>query len=285
MAGFLYFIPDVQKVDKQVRKETGLDIILDNTEHSPRHTAPGPGGAGNGFIIVPKCAHPDGATPRTGYYPDTQEWIESITKKYWIGWQKDKFPKPEDLMRKECVAGHIVTLGDGNKWEIPVARDFANGCSLPETLVLGPTGELVREALPKYAVFSRKAERLWDTWNYFCREKAGLIQDGDEEPEFLTDAELYDFMCEAISMNYMVDKWIIAFLKIVTTTNIQLIQDAIIDVPTLIQMQLDAAKAQLKKKNAETKDTSSSLDGPKDSSPDITPHTEISTSLQPADKE
>jgi len=127
------------------------------------------------------------------------------------------------------IGGHEVELEDKHKWLVPCARVFSRGSLLPEALVLGPDGEIVREALPKFAELSNKAERVW---KWFA--KTHNISEEDVEP--LTDVEGYEIVTTALGTNYRIGKKEISVLKIITTHNGVHVLQALIDVPTLIEL-------------------------------------------------
>jgi hypothetical protein len=71
------------------------------------------------------------------------------TSELWCGWEKNKPPTPESLLRSDPLPGHQVVLG-GQSWMIPQAREWAfeNGRTLYDI------------ALPKSAKYD-PAEKVW----------------------------------------------------------------------------------------------------------------------------
>jgi hypothetical protein len=158
-----------------------------------------------------------------GYYPDTQKWEKvsnDETDTYWLGVDRDDF-SPSDIERGELIDGHLVTLEDGNKWLIPVARVFPIGTRLPEALILGPGGELVSEVLPRFAQFSKDADRAYDA----------LTGEGE-----LSIADAWEIAVKALSLNYKLDRQEVSLLHLLTTTNIMEILKAIVDLPAILEM-------------------------------------------------
>lgn len=182
---------------------------------------------------------------KIGYFPDDgQEWIDCGG--YWLG--KSGETKPEDLLNKEVIDGHYVTLEDGNKWLIPVARVFPVGTRLPEALILGPEGELVTEVLPRFAQFAKRANTLWEIF-------AAQIAEGEEK---FTIRNGWDIAVEALSINYQLDGHSVSLLRLLTTANIKEVLTSVVDYPTIME--------EMKKKdllNNEPLDTTSLLDGEK----------------------
>lgn len=187
---------------------------------------PGPGGQ-DGMV------YSDG-NGRTGYYPDNQKWTK--VNDWWLGVSREKI-NPDTLLRDEVVDGHFVKLEDGNEWLIPVARVFPIGTNLPESLVLGPDGQLVKEILPRFAAFTQKADEVFE----FFRKEKGLLQ-----------TEAWEIAVEALAINYHVGRQEVSALRLLTTANIAKIMQAIIDMPTAMAAE---------KKKIEQADADSLTDG------------------------
>lgn len=254
MAGLLYYVPDMRG-DAEARKKAGIEDVFAGGGHTTRGvTGSGPDGGG-GMIIVAASGIPEGTAPKIGYYPETQQWQQAPSGGYWVGRQTDEPTRPVDVQREEVVAGHSVTMSDGQEWLIPVARAFPQGSALPQKLRLGPDGELVAETLPKFAQFSAHADVIWDTW--YGQVKA--IDAGTEPPEpEITDKDMWMMAAEAISINYHIEQIGISLLGLIDTKTIWTVLRAVIDVPTI----LDAIAAEAKKN--ERPGDSSSATGPKD---------------------
>lgn len=256
MSGFLYFISGESGVRDGLLAELGLDELCEHGQ--TQRGAAGPDGEG-GVIIAPKCV--GGKAPRCGYWPDEQTWGQATHGRYWIGYETDAPPRPIDLTRKEIIGGHEIELGDGNKWQVPVARRFDGGTMLPQSLILGPDGELVTEALPRYAKFGRLAEKLFEQFQRDAQIQSGEAVVEDDLPEPITHDQLWATAVEALNLNYRVTGEEISILRLLRTSNVMLTCEAVLDVPTL-----QAILAAEQKKNAEgaddaTNGSSSSTDG------------------------
>ncbi len=152
---------------------------------------------------------------KTGYFPDCQEWRK--VDDWWIGTSKERLD-PDTLQRDEVIDGHPVTLEDGNAWLVPVARVFPIGTCLPESLMLGPNGQVVKEILPCFAAFAKKAETVFE---FFQGEK-----------ELLED-EAWEIAVEALAINYHVGRQEVSALRLLTTINVAKVLGAIVDMPTI----------------------------------------------------
>lgn len=259
MGRVLYFIPSVQAASEGILEELGISSALRDSPHASRSAARGPGGTG-GCVVVPT-----GTTNNErsfGYFPKRQEWKQATNGKYWLGKYTDNPPTPESMRRPEMITGHKVELQDGNEWEIPVARVFPTGSGLPQSIILGPNGELVAEALPQYAKLSKMAERVWDQFLAEVKDHSepGVLAGA---PDF-TVKEQWEIATEALAMNYIIGQEEVSFLRLFTTHNIGKVWGALIDMPTMIAVNKEleeAAADPAKKKDAAIQDGDSSNDG------------------------
>jgi hypothetical protein len=105
----------------------------------------GPGGHDGAVCVDPQSvdAH------LIGYHKDRQEWAKVPGADAWVGMYVEHRPKPADLAREQQLQGHWVTLGDGQKWLCPVAREhlfYEDGrpaqwqCALPSINTIDDEG-------------------------------------------------------------------------------------------------------------------------------------------------
>ena len=242
MAGFIYAIENVKMVGSLQLEEAGLTSIFSEVEISQRYSTAGPGG---GECVLLMRAGED--TKLLYFKPKEQHWDRSLNEKYWLGFYEKNRPTPEILARENQINGHEVEL-NGQKWRLPLARMFPEGTMLPETLLLGRDGKIIKESIPRYAEFSRKAETLW--------EDLQKILGWMEGKRKLTEEEKWSLIVEALSFNYHVGPDEINALKLISTANLINIYGAIVDLPSIISMGEEMAEARKKtgKSEAKTKD-------------------------------
>lgn len=219
MASFLYFIPNKQAVTLDDLTAAGITAIESlqsvgfcNTERGPS------GGAGVVFAVEP--VSPKGKLPKIGHYQNRQQWISCFGGQFWLGFETDNQPTPDDLQKAEMIAGHAITLEDGQEWTIPVARAFGRGSQLPQALILGDDGQLVVESLPKFAELSQQAERVFDAF----------LNDGED----LTLQDCWNIAVLALQQNYRVSGWELSALRALNTDNVQTVLGHLIDMPTIL---------------------------------------------------
>ncbi|MDD5327415.1 MAG: hypothetical protein PHY02_06325 [Phycisphaerae bacterium] len=221
MAGFLYAIPnDSGLINEQKIKEAGLMNIFGDImpNFSQRDIEPGPGGMKGALICI-------GSDVSQLYYkPNEQTWQQSLNGKYWVGIINNSVPGEQFLRRYKQLNGHEVEL-KGEKWLIPLARMFPEGTMLPQTLLIGAGGKVIKETIPQYAEFSRKAETLWED----IQKILGWME-GERK---LTEEEKMGLVVDAMAFNYHVAAEEINALKLITTANLFEIYGAIVDLPTI----------------------------------------------------
>jgi hypothetical protein len=267
MAGLLYFVPKAQ-AESPAMEASGLASVIGGLSRSTVQVF-GFEGVGDGLLIQPHPASLQGVKPDLRYRRDAQAWRECADGKYWVGWEIERSPRPCDLARKEMIDGHNVLLGDEQEWLIPVARLFWGGTALPQSLILGPGGKVVTEALPEFAGLSADAEKVW------AKFSAERLAQGDEGPQedapSLTVDEGFRIAVAALSLNYAIGPNEVAALRLLTTANYREILQALIDVPTLVRVSLEMAEASKKNGSVTIPAGSSSGHGAADSLPDTSP--------------
>ena len=228
MSGFIYAIPGGIVTEKKL-EEIGLmgvfaDVIPNFTQ---RGTAQGPGGGDCTLICI-------GDNPEQLYFkPEEQTWQPSLNGKYQVGIINGAKPTVKDLARENQINGHEVEM-NGEKWLIPLARMFPEGTLLPQTMLIGKDGKIIKEPIPRYAEFSRKAETLWEDV-----EKILGWREGEKK---LTEEEKISLIVDALGFNYRVGEDEINALKLITTSNLMNIYGAIVDLPTIIAVSKEAQK-------------------------------------------
>ena len=169
MAGFLYFLPNHRgPISPAILAEYGLSHIVDQGDrtHGCECVANGPhGGPG---VTVGRLGS---FTHEEIRQSDAVEWVKfpkpHATKQAWLGWYKDRpMPTPDDLARKVQLPGESITLADGHKWLVPIARDFEGACKVPRCFDLDEeTGEWVPVKIRKeYTKLWDHAEAYYQAW-------------------------------------------------------------------------------------------------------------------------
>lgn len=230
MSGFLYFVEGFNGNPQRLFAPLGLrDVFGDDSGYvGPAGDALGPDGLRGRLFGLARDVTPDrakfdaaaqtwrrAAPPRGTKGQGDEETagdaagVDSAARHgLWIGFWNDDRPTAAQLARDEQIAGHRVRLGDGGDWLVPTARVFPLGTRLPESLVLGPDGELVREAIPRFARISRMAEQVW-------ADLETMGQGGE-----ITLREGWDIAAAALSVNYRVGINEVSALGLLTTANL-----------------------------------------------------------------
>lgn len=256
MAGLLYFIDregNLAISDDRIRETIGG--VSDGCQFEVANANAGPGGLSGAVVFLSFPAAP-GGRPVVGYYPEKQSWHKVYGGACFVGWENNSPPEPNDLIRPNVIDGHPVKLADGKEWIIPTARVFPKGTGLPAALILGPDGELITEGLPKYAEISKSADRVWSE---FERSIEGTERPDSEK--LLTIQDQFSIAIEALSINYRLSKWEVSALRLITTENVVKILEALIDVPTLLEVANSQSESTKKKDHASIQGGSSSKGG------------------------
>lgn len=258
--GFLYFIEGQNTAAADIIAAAGLAYALgDGTAITTREALAGPGPKNRGGIVLAYGG--DGKTDpaSVGFWPDRQVWRPAgQAGGTYVGMPagpeaKTQKPGPADLMRAEPVGGYIVDLADGNPWIVPVARIFPEGTAFPQTLAIGPEGQLVSEPIEEFAAAAGDADRIWDA----VRTDHDMLEDG-EEPTAIDDIEAFRMAVRALAINYRVGPAEVSALKILTTTNVLRVLACFVDYPAFAAAEL----ADAKKNGEQAPDTGPSDDGP-----------------------
>ena len=246
MAGFLYYLPGAISASAEELKARGLDDRVD--EHVSYCECDGPDGT-HGVICTVSKVEPGGASPAARYSAGNgQVWEKASDGDYWIGFNSDDRPAPEDLARgaDEQIQGHTVEMLDGQEWLVPCARVFPQGSALPSALVLGPEGEVIREPLEKFAGFSKRMERVWSA----LEVQMGWREGSDDEADALDDTEGFANMAEALSLNYRIGAREISMLRLASNVTMTRVLLAAVDFPTVKRLGEEMRAEEIEKKKA-----------------------------------
>lgn len=229
----LYFIPGENGVgaDRGVLRRVGLLPVIGDAPVVHRQVMNGPGGL-NGVMVA---SNTDTAVV---YEKAAQTWIECAN--FWVGYWNERKPGPRDLQRGEVVDGHLVEMGDGNDWLIPVARMVDGDTRLPQVIGFNPDGSVRLSVSQKFTAFYDAGFAIFNE-----------LVNNDRYAE--SAEELLSVAIEALTVNYRVGKWEAGLLGLVTTNNLVRVAQAIIDFPAI-----DAQRSQKKTPS----DTPDSLPGP-----------------------
>lgn len=174
MAGFLYFIEGSPKNRVDILKEHKLAYALDtNCQLTPIALGATPSGQ-PGCLLADASRH----TSPPSFRDDEQSWQRF--KNHWVGYWLDNPPRPEELQREKMIPGYSIELGDGNKWQVPLARQYSNvgepGSHLPHKLKVNESGEwTVGDVIDRYRDVWSVALEFFDLWHTALRE---AVEDG-----------------------------------------------------------------------------------------------------------
>jgi hypothetical protein len=226
MGQFLYYLPGRQAVSDD---EAGK--LLPHAEllpaYSKRQIGAGPDGAG-GMLL---CR---GEAPEHFIYdPETQVWQSCESGAWWVGYEKEAMPGPEDLLRADAIEGHLVKLFDGHDWIIPILRVITTGTVLPmhTAIVLGANGQWITKLRPQYQTLGHRVEALWN--DFYGGLKAAAE---GESPLAITFDLKMELVIEALAINYRISGAEISLLMLLGGVQMNAVIEAMLDYPTALSM-------------------------------------------------
>lgn len=270
MAGLLYFIPGLSRtVRPRDWIEAGIGHAFPDGNPTPRGCQCGPDGAAGVVLADPK------QNKKIGYFSGIQEWRKSSNGKFHVGRFVDsERPLPEDLATDEQLEGHWVTLGDNQRYLIPVARsliaeDDATELQYREALptIAERNGDghwHMGAVIPKWRPLWEIAEKWWTTKTAAITRKYGDGKDPEDSDRSMVIEgfdDLFDSATEAIGVNYRVRADEISLLGLFTMRHATAVLDAVVDWPVYLEW----AKKKLIARSRIAPDGSPIVDGDLDS--------------------
>lgn len=233
--GPVYFIPRATRQVKLAEaRALGLAYALED-KLTPAGVAHGPDGQAG--VVV---ADPDRVPPhKIGYYQAEQAWRKipggstAAGDALWVGIYTADPPTPADLVRLRPLVGHGVTLADGRRYTVPVARSIDEAADelvyhnrLPQAITIDDEGEWQPAGvLAQYT-------RLWEIACAWWDARLGA-QETDAGWTFHF-AQANDCALEALAANYRLGKAELALCGLLTEEAVVAVLDALIDWPTVI---------------------------------------------------
>lgn len=196
MARFLYFLPIDPPANWSGLPEGHVkDVLRGDPNCIIRGCLSGPTGEAG---CVALASGDDETAP--GFYPDKQTWRDGYP---WgsLGWENDKLPGPEDLLRKDAVGGEPMALGDGREWLLPLLGPAWQ--ELPGDLVDTPEGGCEVVMRESFKPLCKESEWWWDT----LRQLGGY--------QF---QRLANFVSDALATNYRVGWPEVGTLKLLSAS-------------------------------------------------------------------
>lgn len=251
MAGFFYYVPGrTSGVSREHLDAAGLEY-LPLPKHR-REVRGGPDGS-DGVIVALANVGAD----QVGYFRDRQAWRRIPGRDAWVGRDHSQvLPGPADLLREEPLDGHPLRLADGNRWQVPMAREWCEEdgelrwrIPLPRVCELGDDGRWQPgEVIPLHRALWELAER----WNDARRAAVAGVEliDGRPVARFEFD-DVLGAAALALQTNYVVGPAEISLAGLLTYQLAIEVLDAVIDGPTLLAWSK-------KKRDAESAGTSTS---------------------------
>ena len=229
MGGFNYFFAGVNAPTAEQIAALGLmETVLQGERAPANNVSKGPEGR-SGW-----CLPGNGGQVERFFHADRQTWVETGLatagiESVWIGWENATGkPGPADLRREKQLTGHLVEMGDGREWLIPVARRVTGEPALPQRV--------------RYSVKSRKFEAtaiveayaaLWEASREPYEMMRFLTKQRAEEVE-IPMHEACAIALLALNTNYRIGAIEADVLGLFDTESVQVALLALCDFPALV---------------------------------------------------
>jgi len=220
-------VPDCQAKGpaEATLRAAGAGYVLEHPR--PDWVECGQGPKGCGMLAIARGTDEHLRDP--GYFPERQTWKCASGGSHFIGMWNDARPGPEDLVRARLLDGYWVTMGDGRRWAIPVARAYGGDGQGPRNVLpcsrqLSDDGKWEPgEVLPAYRNLWRHVERYVDI---FRRMKAGDDTAIEEAGDFQQES---DMIACALAANYRVGPVEVSLLGLVDSMVVAPVVEVLID--------------------------------------------------------
>ena len=225
MPQFLYYLPGVRGLfQPSTLEERGLAGVLEPSRIRTQEVMRGPDG-GPGTIVA------DAREVDCRYQPEAQDWAEAHRGSFWAGLLRGARPGPADLARDVLYAGYAVLLADGNRWQVPMARDWRGATALDTRYALTEDGTWGEQVVEKHQAFSKRAEALW---LQIEETLAGRVASGDAALSLgvtVSVGDEVDLCCEALAVNYRLGREEASLLGILTRETHAAVVEAVLGWP------------------------------------------------------
>lgn len=218
MGGFVYFREGSPSMNRRTVEDLGLGYMLDGERGvASGYTPRGPSGVAGAVF-----GQSGGSLHGEGIHWERYPGKDGL----WIGWDRSNPPGPKGLARKHQLAGHLVELGDGQRWLVPVARCVDGSSPLPRRLQWTPEGWAPGEVLGQHVQLWEEACAYFELMNRAANEP-GLTVTWDEGASTA---------CVALAANYVVSAVEASLLGLLTTQTSGEVCRALVDWPTFLEL-------------------------------------------------
>jgi hypothetical protein len=154
------------------------------------------------------------------YEPHLQRW-DRLADNCWIGCLRGV--APDAFRREQTRAGYLVPMGDGQRWQVPVANPFLSTCALPRWDVLGPSGWTAQVQDQFSGLADRAAEAAAK-----MREAALFRRELELEEDWLRQ-----LMADALAVNYDLTMQELSVLRVFSAESLANAIRALVDWPEM----------------------------------------------------
>ncbi len=244
---FIYYIPKAPAAPAELLERLGLAAVLGCPVEAGAMDS-GPDGGG-GCVLWAS----DGPRAELPAETDRMRWIPILGDKpddapedaepevlYYLGYDRQSPPRPEELLRGTALHGEKIVLGGGDAWLIPRARryDADEGffvAAVPFRETLGDDGGVTTDVVDSHRALWDAAAEGWNQCQRAHHEGASERDDyeppeGYEPPEPMSDERAGEIFELALASNYRLGRWEIAALGLLRSDVVMPVLRAIADI-------------------------------------------------------
>lgn len=223
---FIYFVPGMMG---RINEVTGWKSRVDGSARKGEITS-GPDG-GKGTILADKRV----PASEFGFYPDCQQWERDGD--LWVGMRTDAPITPEHLARENQIPGHMVTMNDGNQWQIPaVVKWTSQGMqpNVPQVLTWKDNGWYYNGVVREYEELYQKTVPFFDAWLASLKQLKKPQEQPVEVEVSIGELDEMALFVKGLATNYRVSAIEISMLRLAREDAVSEALFAMIDHPTII---------------------------------------------------
>ena len=257
---FIYYIPKAPAAPAELLERLGLAAVLGCPVEAGA-MEDGPDGGGGCVLWAsdgPRAKLPARELAAGSTEKDRMRWIPIRGDKpeapeegeppvlYYLGYDRQDPPRPEELLRATALPGEKIVLGDGNDWLIPHARryDADEGffvAAVPIRETLGDDGGVTTDVVDAHRALWDAAAEVWNQCRLAHHKAASGRDDyqppeGYEPPELMSDERAGEIFELALASNHRLGRWEIAALGLLRSDALLPVLRAIADVDAFEEM-------------------------------------------------